>query len=161
MRIPRVGAPLAALCLVLAGTLAPAADAAETVEAGFLRCDVASGWGFIFGSSKDLNCVFSPAGGGEAERYTGKIEKFGVDIGYTEAGVILWTVFAPKVKLEPGALAGTYVGATAEATAGLGLGANALVGGGNSIALQPVSVTGQKGLNVAAGIGSIILRPAQ
>ena len=38
----------------------------------------------------------------------------------------------------------------ASATVGVGLGANVLVGGsGNSIALQPVSIEGTTGLNVA------------
>ena len=42
---------------------------------------------------------------------------------------------------------------------GVGLGANVLIGGlDKSIALQPVSVEGSTGLNVAAGIGSISLK---
>lgn len=157
MRTPRFPALLAVASLVLSATLAPSAHAAEGVTAGFLKCDVASGWGFVFGSTKDLKCVYTPVGDRQTERYTGKIQRFGVDIGYTESGVILWTVVAPSLNLGPGALAGTYVGAGAEVTAGVGLGANVLFGGGNSIALQPVSISGQAGLNVAGGIGAVVL----
>lgn len=162
MRAPaRLSVSALAAMFVLAGAMAQPAQAAD-VQVGFLKCDVASGWGFIFGSSKDLKCVFSRAGAPDPERYTGEIDKYGVDIGYTESGVILWSVFAPSTDIAQGALEGTYVGATAEITASLGLGANVLIGGGqDSIALQPVSITGQQGLNVAAGIGAVKLRAAK
>jgi hypothetical protein len=75
------------------------------------------------------------------EHYVGNISKFGADIGYTQGGILVWTVIAPTAALGPGALAGNYVGGTASATVGVGLGANALVGGSNnSIALQPLSI---------------------
>ena len=62
----------------------------------------------------------------------------------------------------PGMLAGTYVGATAEVSIAAGLGANVLVGGSNrSVALQPLSVQGQVGLNIAAGIGALELHLAR
>lgn len=132
------------------------ADAAS-VKVGVLNCHVSSGWGFIFGSSKDLNCEFT--GNSYAERYVGSVSKFGVDIGYTSGGVLIWNVLAPTAGIRRGALSGSYAGATASATVGLGAGANALVGGsGRSIALQPLSIEGNSGLNVAAGIGSITLR---
>jgi len=68
-------------------------------------------------------------------------------------------VFAPTSDLRQGALSGDYVGATAQATVAVGAGANVLVGGFNkSIDLQPLSVEGSEGLNVAAGIGAISLR---
>jgi hypothetical protein len=139
---------------------ASAADAApHGVRVGDLTCNVASGWGFVFGSSKDLHCTFR--GNGHIEHYTGSISKFGVDVGYTEGGVLVWGVFAPTSDMRKGALSGDYVGGSAQVTAGLGVGANALTGGfDKSIALQPVSVEGSKGLNVAAGIGSISLHEA-
>jgi hypothetical protein len=91
----------------------------------------------------------------------GNITKFGADIGYTSGGVIIWTVVAPVAMIHPGALAGAYAGGTASATVGVGVGANALVGGSNNtIALQPVSIEGNTGLNVAAGVASITLTPA-
>jgi hypothetical protein len=95
------------------------------------------------------------------EHYTGSISKFGVDIGYTDGGVLIWGVFAPSSDVRKGALEGDYAGATASATVGVGVGANVLLGGlDKSIALQPLSVEGNKGLNVAAGIGSISLKAA-
>jgi hypothetical protein len=131
---------------------------AQGLQVGVLTCNVASGFGFIFGSSRAVNCTFSPTGGGPPQRYVGAINKFGVDIGYLQGGVIVWTVVAPIANLGPGALSGTYTGATASATVGVGLGANVLVGGsGNSIALQPVSIEGTTGLNVAAGIAEMTL----
>jgi hypothetical protein len=131
---------------------------AQGLQVGVLTCNVASGFGFIFGSSRAVNCTFSPTGGGPPQRYVGAINKFGVDIGYLQGGVIVWTVVAPTANLGPGALSGTYTGATASATVGVGLGANVLVGGsGNSIALQPVSIEGTTGLNVAAGIAEMTL----
>ena len=135
-----------------------AAQAQGGVRVGTLSCNVASGWGFVFGSSKALHCTFAPAAG-HAGFYAGAINKFGVDIGYTQGGVLIWAVFAPTANLGPGALNGNYVGATGSATVGVGAGANVLIGGSNNtISLQPVSVEGNTGLNVAAGIGSISLR---
>ena len=126
---------------------------------GTLTCNVASGWGFVFGSSRDLHCTYR--GKNHREHYTGTISKFGVDIGYTEGGVLVWGVFAPTSDIRHGALEVDYAGATASATIGVGLGANVLVGGlEKSIALQPLSFEGNQGLNVAAGIGAINLKPA-
>ncbi len=147
----------AAALVALAGS---AQAAPSGVKVGTLTCNVSSGWGFVFGSSKDLHCNFRP-NGRRGEHYTGTISKFGVDIGYTEGGVLVWGVFAPSSDVRPGALQGDYAGATASATVGVGLGANVLIGGlDKSIALQPLSVEGNKGLNVAAGIGAISLKSA-
>jgi len=152
-----IGAAVAVAGLAIAS----AADAApHGVRVGDLTCNVASGWGFVFGSSKDLHCTYR--GNGHREHYIGSISKFGVDIGYTEGGVLVWGVFAPTSDLRKGALSGDYVGASAQATVAVGVGANVLVGGfDKSIDLQPLSVEGSKGLNVAAGIGSISLREAE
>ena len=77
--------------------------------------------------------------------------QFGVDLGYTAKGRIIWAVFAPTAGYHKGSLGGLYGGATAEATVGAGIGANVLFGGtSGSIHLQPVSVSGQIGLNIAA-----------
>lgn len=129
------------------------------VKVGELTCNVSSGWGFVFGSSKDLHCTYRPGDARHPEHYTGSISKYGVDIGYTEGGVLVWGVFAPSSDMKAGALQGDYGGASAGATVGVGGGANVLFGGlDKSIALQPLSLEGSKGLNVAAGIGAISLR---
>ncbi len=151
-----------ATCIALAAAAfaMPATAAEHGVKVGNLTCHVASGFGFVFGSSKDLSCTFKP-GNRPAEYYSGSISKFGVDIGYTEDGVIVWGVFAPTSDVRAGALEGDYAGATASAAIGVGLGANVLVGGfDKSFALQPISLEGMKGLNVAAGIGAITLKAA-
>lgn len=157
-KIMRVTAALFSAAVGIAALSGPA-SAQSAVNVGTLTCNVASGFGFIFGSSKALNCTFS--GLGRVEHYTGAITKFGADIGYTSGGILVWTVVAPTAVMRPGALGGAYAGGTASATVGVGLGANALVGGSNNtIALQPLSIEGNTGLNVAAGVASITLTPA-
>jgi len=144
---------VAAALAVFAG---PAA-AQKHVEAGVLKCTVAGGTGFIVGSSKDLTCDFERADG-TIGRYSGVIKKFGLDIGETKETVIVWGVLGPSREVAPGSLAGAYGGLSAEATVGVGLGANAMIGGSNkSIVLQPLSVQAQEGLNIAAGVSSLEL----
>ena len=141
-----------------AAALSPPAYAEGGVRVGTLTCNVSSGWGFVIGSSRDLRCTFSPSKGAP-EHYNGNVQKFGVDIGYVSSAVIVWGVIAPSGTLAPGAIAGNFGGATASATIAIGLGANVLVGGSNnSIALQPVSIEGNTGLNVAAGIAALTLQ---
>ena len=148
---------LLAATAALAALALPGAAQAQT-RVGMLECRVGAGVGMIITSSKALSCQFRPArGGGVRDRYVGTVRRFGLDIGATGAGAIVWAVFAPT-SLRRGALAGTYVGASAEATVGAGLGANVLVGGSNrTISLQPLSVQAQTGLNIAAGVGEIDL----
>jgi hypothetical protein len=155
--LKKLGIAMGALGLAACATGGGTPATPQGVQAGVLSCHVASGFGFIFGSSRSLACTFSPASG-RPEQYAGMINTFGVDIGYVQSAIIVWTVFAPTVTLGPGALAGTYAGVTASAAAGVGVGANILVGGsGNTVSLQPLSVSGGVGLNVAGGIGSITL----
>jgi hypothetical protein len=146
---------IAASLLAMSITTAPAfADAAKV---GVLECDVSAGAGFIIGSSKEVNCTFKGDGTGRTERYTGSIGKLGIDIGVTGEASMAWIVFAAG-QTGKGALEGSYGGAGAEATVGAGLGANVLVGGfERSINLQPLSVKGQTGLNIAAGLSSLTL----
>jgi hypothetical protein len=146
--------------LGLAFVSAAPANAQGGVQVGTLTCNVAGGWGFIFGSSRELACTFS--GPRRVDYYRGSISKFGVDIGYTRGGVLIWTVFAPTSILRPGDLSGSYGGGTASATIGVGIGANALIGGSNNhIVLQPLSIDMNRGLNVAAGIAEMRLFPAR
>lgn len=138
------------------GTAAQADPAG--VKAGVITCNVDSGWGFVFGSSRRLRCSYSPRPS-QAEHYIGTVSKFGVNIGYSGSGVIIWTVLAPTTDLAPGSLAGNYGGVTGGASVGVGAAANVLIGGSsNSISLQPLSIEGNTGLNVAAGIAAISLR---
>jgi hypothetical protein len=128
---------------------------------GTLSCDVSAGIGLIFVQKQALACIFKPDDGGPPFRYTGQIAEYGLALGGVEKGHLIWGVIATARGIQPGALAGEYAGAGAEATAGLGLGANALIGGtGRAFSLQPISVEGEIGVNVAAGVTRIILSPA-
>ncbi len=138
----------------------PQATNKSGVNVGSLTCKVAGGVGFIFGSTKALDCLFARTDG-IAEKYAGEVKKYGVDIGFTKEAHIVWLVFAPG-QIAPGALAGEYAGVTAAAAVGLGVGANVLLGGSNKqVTLQPVSVEGGVGLNVAAGVAGVSLKPAK
>ena len=148
--------------LALAGETKQPGEARGGAKVGTLKCNEAAGWGLVFGSTRDLKCVFTPVKKGEPTRYTGKIKRYGVDIGYQQDAVILWAVVSAVENLEPGALAGTYVGATAQVAWAAGLGANVLVGGSkSSVALQPVSVAALAGANVAAGLTEVELTAAK
>ena len=148
----------AVMASVLAAGTAAAQRPIEYVQAGTLTCDISGGVGFIIGSQKALNCSFVPAVPGPPEFYAGVLSKLGIDIGATAGGVMVWAVYAPTSRAA-GGLAGSYGGASAEATVGAGVGANILVGGSNrTVELQPLSVQVQTGLNIAAGVTGIELR---
>jgi len=147
-------------CLVaLAAFAAAPAFAAEQVKVGRLQCEVSAGLGMIIASSKEMECRFQPARG-RAELYHGRIKRFGLDLGGTDRGVLAWDVVAPAGSRLRHALAGDYSGLGAAATVGVGLGANGLYSGSErQIGLQPVSLQTQTGLNIAAGVASMELRP--
>lgn len=137
------------------GLLAIPAKAESGVKLGMLVCDVSGSIGLILGGSEAASCSFQGPNG--VEYYKGRITQVGIDIGVTAGAIMSWAVFAPG-QVNKGALAGTYAGATADAAFAVGLGANVLVGGSqNSIALQPVSVEGQAGVNIAAGLATFKL----
>lgn len=145
---------IAALSSITMMAGATAQQREQRTEFGLLECQIEGGVGLILGSSKDMTCTFSPGDGRPAQQFVGNVKKFGLDIGATGATVMEWLVFAPTgAELPAAALEGTYVGAGAEATAAIGLGANVLIGGdADAFVLQPVSVQGQTGLNLALGV---------
>jgi hypothetical protein len=150
---------LSAMCVALASPMSAFAQSGANV--GVLSCTVEGGIGLILGSSKEMECNFDPLDGSEPHHYSGSVGKLGLDIGITNESYISWQVIASG-NLQPGSLEGNYVGASAQATAGVGLGANVLVGGSNeSITLQPLSIQGQTGLNLAVGIGTMKLNYAE
>jgi hypothetical protein len=125
---------------------------------GVLACNVAPTVGFVVGSRQDMACVFTP-NYGRRERYLGTVGRVGVDLGATSGGRLVWGVFAQTSALPPRSIAGTYLGASGEASVGLGAGANVLIGGSQrSVSLQPVSVKGQTGINVGVGVAGLMLR---
>jgi hypothetical protein len=146
-----------ALVALVASSGLSKAQAQSRVRAGVLTCNVSGGVGLILTSQKSTACVFNPRRG-RNEYYVGVIRRFGLDIGATQQGILTWAVLS-EGSVAPGSLAGSYLGATAEATVGAGLGANVLAGGSRrTIALQPLSVSGQTGLNFALGVGDFELR---
>lgn len=151
-----------AASLAVTGMAAQAQGDAPGVQVGVLSCNVDGGSSFIFGSTKDLQCSFKPAGSAPTQSYKGVIDKFGLDVGQVKDATLVWAVFAPSANMKPGALAGNYAGVSAGATLGVGLEANALIGGlDRSIALNPLSVAGTKGLDIQAGVASMKLSAAQ
>ena len=151
---------LAGVAAALAASVA-GASAQERVQVGVLECRGGASIGFIVGSVTNLGCVLRIDGVPE-DRYVATIRKVGVDLGITQETALAWGVFAPTRRLGPGDLSGNYAGAQGSATIGVGAGGNVLVGGSNnSIALQPLSLQGQVGLSVAAGLESLELRPGR
>lgn len=139
----------------------PSSAQPRQVQVGTLTCSLSASIGLIIASQKNVNCVFRGRPGEPEEAYTGTMTTVGVDIGVTSGGVIIWAVFADTDRYF-GMLAGTYAGATAEVSVAAGLGANVLVGGSHrSVALQPLSVQGQIGLDIAGGIGALELHPVR
>jgi len=135
-----------------------AAPASAQARVGFLHCAVAPGAGMVVTSARALDCTFTPSHPGPIERYVGTVTRYGVDLGVTGPGDIDWAVLAPTAILGPGALAGGYGGVGAVATLGIGGGAALLTGGnGLTTSLQPLSVHGQSGANIAGGIEGIRL----
>jgi hypothetical protein len=150
--------------VVAFGTLGLATEASSQGRAkvGTLNCNLAPTIGFIVGSNQRLSCRYTADGPWPPEVYVGNLSTLGFDVGVNGGGRMVWAVFAPTKGHPRGALAGTYVGASADVAVGLGLGANVLVGGSRrSIALQPLSVEANSGLNLAAGVSQLRLHWAR
>jgi len=146
-----------AFAALMASNVAASAQQAQLV-AGTLTCHGRGSIGLILGSRQHLTCEYVPQGDAPHQRYDARITRLGLDIGVKGASVLVWTVLGSSSALPAGALAGRFAGVSANASVGVGGGANALVGGNaNSVILQPLSVQGQTGLNVAAGIAGLTL----
>ena len=133
---------------------------AESTKIGTLECFIDSGGGFVVGSSKDVSCTLFANDDSALENYIGEIKKWGVDIGFTEEAFMQWAVYVPQGKsYAPGSLGGQFTGASASASFAVGLGASILLGGSErEIALEPVALRKQGGINVAVGIARLELR---
>ncbi len=161
MKLNFVRSCAAATVLTVAALATPVSAESHRTKLGVLSCEVDGGVGLLLGSSKAVRCKFEHANG-SVERYEGRSSKVGIDIGVTGKSYLTWVVFTP-IGNEAGnhALEGTYVGVSAGGSLGIGLGANALIGGSNKkIGLQPVSVEAGTGVNIAMGVSSLTLRPA-
>jgi|SRR6185437_4260569 hypothetical protein len=137
------------------------ANALPAVRAGVLQCQGGQNVGFVVGSVTNLECVFQSEGR-RPEPYVATVHRFGVDLGFTDQTQFSWAVDAPTDRLGRGELAGNYSGVGANASVGVGFGGNFLVGGAeNAYGLQPISLQGQTGLNVAAGVAGVELEPVR
>lgn len=160
--MPKTAIAAAVIAIALSAPQARAQD--RGIELGTLECAISGGTGFVFGSSKDLSCTFTPADKSFApEAYFGAVNKYGLDIGTTKQAVMRWLVLTPLKNIyAPGALAGDYIGASAEVTAAVGAGANLLVGGSSqAFTLQPLSLQTQTGINLAIGVSQFQLRSTE
>jgi hypothetical protein len=154
-----LAAAVAMVATISLGTMSVGtAGAFERAQAGELRCDVSGGVGLILGSQKEVDCTFKPVARGPLEHYRGKLTRLGLDLGVSNGAVMVWGVWAPTER-PAGALAGTYGGATADASVGKGVGGNVLAGGNDrTVELQPVSVESDTGINLAAGVAGLELQ---
>jgi Protein of unknown function (DUF992) len=135
------------------------ANAQQRVQLGVLECEGGQNVAFVVGSVASLQCVFQGEGQ-RPEAYVANIHRFGVDLGFTQQTKFSWAAYGPTAQIGPGGLAGHYGGVGANASVGVGFGGNFLLGGqANAYALQPVSIQGQTGLNVAAGVADVDLEP--
>lgn len=125
---------------------------------GVLTCNVSGSIGLLFGSTKDLGCLLVRPDG-TSESYTGRINRFGIDLGFTKAMHVVWHVYSLDEKAPVGVLQGNYAGSQASISWGGTAGSNALYGGANNamILTSVVLQGGDKGLNFADGIAEMSL----
>ena len=130
-------------------------------QVGMLTCKLNPSIGFIIAGHQSMECRYVPGAGGAPQAYDGALNMVGINIGITAGGILNWAVLAPTDGIPAGALAGEYVGASGDVGFIVGVGANVLIGGSSrTVALQPVSVEGSVGANVALGVSALKLRPA-
>ena len=138
--------------LVIAGAAGTVCAQDARLVAGTLTCRGNGSIGLILGSKQRMDCVFERVKGGARANYTARVTRIGLDLGIKGRNTMVWTVLSSTDNPATGALAGRYAGVAANAAVGVGVGANALIGGSsNSIVLQPLSVQVQTGVNVAVG----------
>ena len=145
-----------AMAIVATGFMAAPA-LADGVKLGTLTCQIEGGPGLLIGSVRQGECVYHSTNG-HTKHYTAEFSRLGVDIGVTGNKTLVWAVFGVGEN-SPKSLKGSYTGVNAEVSALVGVGVNALIGGlQKGIVLNPLSVSGQTGLNVAAGVANLRLK---
>ena len=156
--LPAALALMAMLCVPAAAQAPPA-----WAQVGSLVCTVNPNIGFIIFGHQPMECTYTPTmAAAPPEYYDGAINTVGLDVGVSAGSVLGWGVLAPTTGMAVGALAGEYVGASADASFGIGGGANVLVGGsGRTIALQPLSLQGSIAVNAVLGVSALKLRTRQ
>ena len=151
-----IGIGIAAIAVA---AMTAASQAQAKLEAGTLTCTGKGGVGLILGSKTSYDCRFEPVDGRPAQSYSATVTRVGLDVGVTGKTVMVWSVLSAAQRVTPGMLRGSYVGAAADASVGVGAGAKLLVGGSQrAITLQPLSVQGQGGVNLAVGVAELKIR---
>lgn len=150
-------------CAIVSVMAAPSFGQQKSyTRSGVLSCKLAPTVGLIVGSRQKIGCRFTPDGGGRSEAYAGAITRVGLDLGVTAGGAMAWAVLTSAHVSPRGGLAGRYVGASGDIALGVGAGANVMIGGSNkAVALQPVSIEGQVGVNIALGVAGLELQAAR
>jgi len=145
--------------LMILGLSASVAKAQGGVEVGFLTCRLTETSNLIVYSKESFQCEFQP-NSASPDFYVGQIKSFGANLQLKSDTTLVWGVIAPtNFEHSPGSLRGTYVGGSGEASFIGGVGAKVLVGGsGNTISLQPVSISGITGVGANVGIQSFELK---
>ncbi|MEP9352626.1 DUF992 domain-containing protein [Xanthobacter sp. KR7-65] len=159
-RLLMAGAALAAPGLAWSAAIA-AGPAVPQMAAGLLECrgDFATGYGF--GSSRKVRCEYRPSMGVN-HYYAGTMERVGLDFGISDQASMLWAVIATSAAVEPGALAGKYVGISTGFALGPGFSANMLASDDatRQVTLQPLSVSSDSGLSLSIAGATLTLEPS-
>ncbi|AMN43667.1 DUF992 domain-containing protein [Rhodoplanes sp. Z2-YC6860] len=161
--VSNCGASLLFACALVSVMAVPSLGQQKSyTRSGVLSCKLAPTVGLVVGSRQKIGCRFTPDGGGPSEAYAGAITRIGLDLGVTAGGAMAWAVLTSAHISPRGGLAGRYVGASGDIALGIGAGANVMIGGSNkAVALQPVSVEGQVGVNIALGVAGLELQAAR
>jgi Protein of unknown function (DUF992) len=149
------------LSIALMVMIVPLAQAHQgrPMRAGVLECEGRRTTGKLVMSQARLHCVFR-SDGRQPERYVAKVRRYGVDLGLTDETRMAWAVNAPINDFGRSELRGRYGGLSANAAALFGFGGSFLLRGSDrAAALQPISLQGQTGLNLAAGVTEVELVP--
>lgn len=140
------------LCAAALSLLPATASAQSGAPSGRLSCQVGPGLGLVVTSKRPMECRFTPRRG-PVQRYAGVVRNFGLDLGTIKRSTMVWRVYGPYARAPLGALSGSYAGATAGASVGAGGSGNVLIGGADKdVTLQPLSLQGKRGFNVAVGV---------
>jgi len=138
-----------------------AGESTAGTKIGVLTCKSipGSGLNLLIHSTVDVKCTFDATDGSTTEHYVGETGiGLGLDISHKTKQTMVFTVFAADFKKGNHKLAGKYIGASAAATVGVGVGAHALVGAGkNSVSLEP-AIEGNQGIGASAGISYLYLQ---
>jgi hypothetical protein len=91
-----------------------AAEPAKWLQAGTLTCTMGPSIGLVRSGRQQARCVFESAAAKPTDRYTGKMEREGQDVGIPSGGRFFWAVMTQGPSLPAKALVGRYTGGTGQ-----------------------------------------------